>query len=220
MAESDRCDDPVLSDMKVLIINGSPRKKGCTYTALREVEMILNEEGIETEYVNVPADCPSCMDCGYCHRNEGCVKKDVVNDTYKLLDECDGLLVGTPVYYAGPTGSLMSFLDRLFYSFPNKRSLHLKAAASIANSRRAGNLTSNDVINKFFSISGMTIITSTYWNDTHGFEPEDVMKDEEGLQTMRNLGRNMAYYLKMRELVKDKLEEPIIEKGHATHFIR
>ena len=207
--------------MKVLIINGSPHKQGSTYTALREVETILNEEGVETFYVNVPADCPSCMACDYCHRtHEGCIKKDIVNDTYGLLDECDGLLVGTPVYYAEPSGSLMSYLDRLFYSYPHKKSLNLKAAACIANSRRAGNLTSNDSLSKFFSISGMTIITSTYWNDTHGFTPEDVRKDEEGLQTMRNLGRNMAYYLKMRELVKDQLKEPDIEKGNVTHFIR
>ena len=207
--------------MKVLIINGSPHKQGSTYTALREVETILNEEGVETVYVNVPADCPSCMACDYCHRtHEGCIKKDIVNDTYGLLDECDGLLVGTPVYYAEPSGSLMSYLDRLFYSYPHKKSLNLKAAACIANSRRAGNLTSNDSISKFFSISGMTIITSTYWNDTHGFTPEDVRKDEEGLQTMRNLGRNMAYYLKTRELAKDQLKEPDIEKGNVTHFIR
>ena len=207
--------------MKVLIINGSPHKQGSTYTALREVETILNEEGVETVYVNVPADCPSCMACDYCHRtHEGCIKKDIVNDTYGLLDECDGLLVGTPVYYAEPSGSLMSYLDRLFYSYPHKKTLNLKAAACIANSRRAGNLTSNDSLSKFFSISGMTIITSTYWNDTHGFTPEDVRKDEEGLQTMRNLGRNMAYYLKMRELVKDQLKEPDIEKGNVTHFIR
>ena len=207
--------------MKVLIINGSPHKQGSTYTALREVETILNEEGVETVYVNVPADCPSCMACDYCHRtHEGCIKKDIVNDTYVLLDECDGLLVGTPVYYAEPSGSLMSYLDRLFYSYPHKKTLNLKAAACIANSRRAGNLTSNDSLSRFFSISGMTIITSTYWNDTHGFTPEDVRKDEEGLQTMRNLGRNMAYYLKMRELVKDQLKEPDIEKGNATHFIR
>ena len=207
--------------MKVLIINGSPHKQGCTYTALHEIEKILNEEGIETVWVNVPADCPSCMACDYCHRtHEGCIKKDIVNDTYVLLDECDGLLVGTPVYYAEPSGSLMSYLDRLFYSYPHKKTLNLKAAACIANSRRAGNLTSNDSLSRFFSISGMTIITSTYWNDTHGFTPEDVRKDEEGLQTMRNLGRNMAYYLKMRELVKDQLKEPDIEKGNATHFIR
>ena len=208
--------------MKVLFINGSPHPKGTTNRALSEVENILNKEGIETIWVNVPHDCASCMACGYCHRmKEGCIKKDVVNQTYELLDEADGLIVGSPVYYAGPSGSLLSFLDRLFYSYPHKSSLNMKAAACISNSRRAGNITTNDVIEKFFSISGMAIITSTYWNDSHGFTPEDAEKDEEAMQTMRNLGRNMAYYLKMREMAKEKgLEEPEIEKGNSTHFIR
>ena len=208
--------------MKVLIINGSPNAKGCTYTALHEAEKILNEEGIETVWVNVPSNIPSCAACDMCHKtHEGCIKKDKVNETYELLDECDGLIVGTPVYYAGPSGSLMSYLDRLFYSYPYKKSLNMKAAAAIANSRRAGNITSNDVISKFFSISGMAIITSTYWNDPHGLSPEDVAKDEEGLQTMRNLGRNMAYYLKMRKLAEENgLEGPLIEKGNVTDFIR
>jgi len=208
--------------MKVLILNGSPFPKRSTYTALHEIEKVLNEEGIETVMVKIPADTPSCLACGYCHRSkDGCIKKDIVNDTYALLDECDGLIVGSPVYYAGPSGSLMAFLDRLFYSYPNKKSLNLKAAAAISNSRRAGNITTNDVLSKFFSISGMTIITSTYWNDSHGFTPEDVLQDEEAMQTMRNLGRNMAYYLKMRKLAEEnRLEEPAIEKQYSTHFIR
>ena len=162
--------------MKVLLINGSPHKKGCTYTALHEVERTLNEEEVETVMIDVPSGIPSCSACGYCHRtHEGCILKDAVNETYGLLDECDGLVIGTPVYYAGPSGSLLSFLDRLFYSYPDKKSLHLKAGASIASPRRAGNLPSNDVISKFFSIHGMTIITSTYWNDPHGMEAEDVL---------------------------------------------
>lgn len=205
--------------MKVLMINGSPRKSGCTYTALKEIETVLNNQGIDTEIINVPSNTESCMACGSCHKTNRCVKNDLVNDTHALLDECDGLIVGTPVYYAGPSGSVLSFLDRLFYSYPN--SLNLKAAASISSSRRAGNITTNDVINKFFSINGMSIITSTYWNDVHGFTPEDVLKDEEGLQTMRNLGRNMAYYIKMRKLADENgLEKPEIEKGKRTHFIR
>ena len=208
--------------MKVLLINGSPRKKGCTYTALCEVENTLKQEDIETVMINVPANTSSCSACGYCHRtHEGCVLKDQVNETYALLDECDGIIIGTPVYYAGPSGSLMSFLDRLFYSYPNKRSLQLKAGASIASSRRAGNLISNDVICKFFSIHAMPIITSTYWNDPHGMEAEDVSKDKEGLQTMRNLARNMAYYLKLRQLGKESgLEEPLMEKENVTNFVR
>ena len=208
--------------MKVLLINGSPKKSGCTYTALCEIEKELNKQDIETVMVNVPHNCDSCLACDNCHKtHNGCFKKDVVNDTYTLLDEADGVVVGSPVYYAGPSGSLLSFLDRLFYSYPHKKTLNMKAAASISNSRRAGNITTNDVINKFFSISGMSIITSTYWNDTHGFEPEDLKKDEEGLQTMRNLGKNMAYYIKMRKLAQDNnLEEPIIEKGNVTNFVK
>ena len=209
--------------MKVLFINGSPRKNGCTYTALHEIEKILNEEGIETEYVNVPSNVSPCMVCEYCHGKErkGCFKNDIVNETYAKLDECDGIVVGTPVYYAGPSGSLKCFLDRLFYSYPNKSTLNLKAAASISNSRRGGNITSNDVVTRFFSISGMTVITSTYWNDVHGEEPEDVLKDEEAMQTMRNLGRNMAYYIKARKLAKENgIEDPAIEKGTYTNFIR
>ena len=208
--------------MKVMIVNGSPHKKGTTYTGLCEVEKILKEEGVETVWVNVPSDCPSCMACDYCHRNkEGCIKKDIVNEAQKIFEDCDGLLVGSPVYYAGASGSLMSFLDRFFYSYPGKSSLNLKAAASIAASRRAGNITANDMIQKFFSISGMAIITSTYWNDPHGFNGQDALKDEEAMQTMRNLGRNMAYYLKMRCLAKENdLKEPEIEKKYSTHFIR
>ena len=208
--------------MKVMIINGSPHRKGTTYRGLLEVETILKNEGIETVWVNVPADCPSCMACGYCDRSDdGCIRKDIVNETQKVFEDCDGLLVGSPVYYAGASGSLMSFLDRFFYSYQGKKRFHLKVAASIAASRRAGNITTNDMIQKFFSISGMTIITSTYWNDPHGFSAEDAEKDKEAMQTMRNLGRNMAYYLKIRELAKENgLSEPEVERGNATHFIR
>ena len=205
--------------MKVLFINGSPKRNGSTYTALHEIEKVLSDEGIEVEYVHVPYNVDSCSACNYCHKNVGCVKKDIVNETYEKLAQADGVVVGTPVYYAGPSGSLISFLDRLFYSYPERRSLNLKAAASIANSRRAGNITSNDVINKFFSINGMTIITSTYWNDSHGNTPEEVMQDKEAMQTMRNLGRNMAYYLKIKEAAKD-IAEPEIEKKEYTNFIR
>ena len=208
--------------MRVLFINGSPHKKGTTYTALNEVEKVLNEEDIETVWFDVSTGCPSCMACGYCHKDrQGCIRKDQVNEVYALLDEADGMIVGSPVYYAGPSGSLLSFLDRLFYSYPNKKKLNMMAAAAVSNSRRAGNITSNDVISKFFSISGMAVITSTYWNDPHGFTPDDLRQDEEALQTMRNLGRNMAYYLKMRALAKENgLKEPEIEKSHSTHFIR
>ena len=207
--------------MKALFINGSPKKKGSTYTALHEIEKVLIDEGIEVEYVNVPSDCPSCLACNYCHKNPGCIKKDIVNETYDKLAEADAVVVGSPVYYAGPNGSLISFLDRLFYSYHDRRSLNLKAGACISNSRRAGNITTNDVISKFFSINGMPIITSTYWNDSHGNSPEEVLSDLEAMQTMRNLGRNLAYYLKMRKLADENgLEKPEIEKKTYTNFIR
>ena len=205
--------------MKALFINGSPKKNGSTYTALHEIENILTQEGIECEYVHVPHNVDSCSACNYCHSSVGCVKKDIVNETYEKLAEADAVIVGSPVYYAGPSGSLISFLDRLFYSYPERRSLNLKAAACISNSRRAGNITSNDVISKFFSINGMTIITSTYWNDTHGNNPEEVLQDKEAMQTMSNLGRNIAYYLRIREAAKD-IKEPEIEKKVYTNFIR
>ena len=207
--------------MKVLFNNGSPKQKGSTYTALHEVEKVLNEEGIETEFVHVPSNCTSCAACGACSGGKGCIKNDIVNQTYALLDEADGIVVGSPVYYAGPSGSLLSFLDRLFYSYPNQDRLNLMAAAAISNSRRAGNISTNDVINKFFSINGMSIITSTYWNDSHGFNPEQVMMDEENIETMRNLGKNMAYYIKMMHMAKENgLVKPQISKTKFTHFIR
>lgn len=208
--------------MKVLLINGSPKSKGCTFTALHEVEKELNNQGIDTVIVDIPYNVDSCLACNNCHAtHQGCFKNDIINETYKLLDEADGIVVGSPVYYAGPSGSLLSFLDRLFYSYPHKKSLNMKAAASISNSRRAGNITTNDVISKFFSISGMSIITSTYWNDTHGFKPDELDKDEEGMQTMRNLGKNMAYYIKMRKLAQENnLEDPILEKDKVTNFVR
>ena len=207
--------------MKVLLINGSPHRNGCTVTALKEAEKILLEEGIETQWIHVPADTPSCMACGYCHRNDVCARKDIVNESYDLVRECDGMIIGSPVYYAGPSGSLMSFLDRLFYSYPDRRGLKLKAGAAISSSRRAGNITCNDAINKFFSINGMMTVGSTYWNDAHGTSAEETVQDVEGMQTMRNLARNMAYYLKLRELAKENgLEEPVPEKKNYTNFVR
>jgi len=207
--------------MKVLMINGSPRKNGSTSTVFKEMEKVFHELSIETEIIYIPHDTSSCMACGYCHKNNECVKKDIVNETYSKLDEADGIIVGSPVYYANPNGSLISFLDRLFYSYPNAALLNMKAGASIAIARRSGNLTSNDVLTKFFSINGMSIITSTYWNDPHGSNADSVVKDEEGMQTARNLARNMAYYLMMRKLAADNnLNEPEIERGKFTNFIR
>ena len=203
------------------MINGSPHVGGCSASGLQIMEDILNKQSIETIRINVPADCPSCMACGYCHSHEGCVRKDKVNETYELLDECAGLVVASPVYYGGPSGSLLAFLDRLFYSYPHKDSLNMKAAAVFSNSRRAGNLTSNDVITRFFSISGMAVITSSYWNDPHGNSVDEQLQDEEGIQTLSNLAYNLAWYLKAYELAeKNGLEKPVLKKEVYTNFVR
>ena len=222
MAGGSRCDIEVLGeDMKVLLINGSPHRNGSTVTALKEAERILLQEGIETEMIHVPADSPGCMASRYCHNNPGCVRKDIVNETYEKVAECDGMIIGSPVYYAGMSGSLKAFLDRLFYSYPSRVSLTMKAGAAISSSRRAGNLTCNDAVNKYFSINGMTTIGSSYWNDAHGNSSEETLQDEEGMQTMRNLARNMAYYVKMRNLAGEQgLEDPVREKKAYTNFIR
>ncbi len=207
--------------MKVLLINGSPHVKGSTYTALKEVSDTLNSEGIETEFLHVKNDTRSCIDCETCHKTgKPCVMNDDVSELSLHLDEYDGFVVGSPVYYAGPNGTLMSFLDRLYYSNNSSKFRH-KAAAAVTSSRRAGNSTTFDAINKFFLITSMTVIGSDYWNEVHGNEADEVKQDLEGLRTMRVLGRNMAYYLKMREMAKNNgLEEPKIEDRVYMNFIR
>ena len=205
--------------MKVLVINGSPHKKNTTWRALDEVIRTLESEGIETELINIPADTVGCMGCGYCEEHGGCVRKDLVNDVAARLDEFDGLIVGSPTYYASPSGSLIAFLDRLFYSAGSK--LAKKPAAAVAIARRGGTETSFDVINKYFAITQMPIVTSTYWNNVFGFNPSDAEKDLEGLQTMRNLARNMAWLLKCIDLGKrNGIEAPATEHDHWTHFIQ
>lgn len=203
--------------MKVLIINGSPRPNGCTSRGLKEVEKVLNDEGIATKFVNIAgAVIPGCVACGYCEKHGECFRKDIVNELVRELKDADGLLIGTPVYYAGSNGSLLSLLDRMFYSkgFP----CTMKVGAAIASSRRAGSNTALDEIEKYFSISGMPIVTSTYWNEVHGFSSEDVEKDLEGLQTMRNLGRNMVFLMKAIALGKQEYGIPEQEKGCFTSF--
>ena len=196
---------------KVLLINGSPFKMGCTYTSFYEAKKVFEEEGIETIWIDVPTDIVPCSVCGYCQkRYRGCIKEDFVNETYAKVMQCGGILVASPVYHAGPSGFLLSFLERLFYSFPDRRKLNLKAAAVISSSRLASSLASNATIEKFFSINGMTIITSAYDNDPDCFMPDEARKDNEAIRKAQNLARNMAYYLKMRELAEEKgLEEPV-----------
>lgn len=202
---------------KVLLINGSPKEKGCTFTALDEMIRIFNQEGIETELVHIGnRDVRGCVACGFCRKNGKCAFNDIVNETAPKFEQADGLVIGTPVYYASPNGTLLSFMDRLMFS--THFSKHLKVGAAVVNARRGGNSASFDVLNKYFLISGMPVAPSTYWNMTHGFTPEDVMKDKEGLQTMRNLARNMAFMIKAIRDAKVKYGIPRMESSEFTNF--
>lgn len=202
---------------KVLLINGSPKEKGCTFTALDEMIRIFTQEGIETELVHIGnRDVRGCVACGFCHKNGKCAFNDIVNETAPKFEQADGLVIGTPVYYASPNGTLLSFMDRLMFS--THFSKHLKVGAAVVNARRGGNSASFDVLNKYFLISGMPVAPSTYWNMTHGFTPEDVMKDKEGLQTMRNLARNMAFMIKAIRDAKVKYGIPRMESSEFTNF--
>ena len=202
---------------KVLLINGSPKEKGCTFTALDEMIRIFTQEGIETELVHIGnMDVRGCVACGFCRKNGKCAFNDIVNETAPKFEQADGLVIGTPVYYASPNGTFLSFMDRLMFS--THFSKHLKVGAAVVNARRGGNSASFDVLNKYFLISGMPVAPSTYWNMTHGFTPEDVMKDKEGLQTMRNLARNMAFMIKAIRDAKEKYGIPRMESSEFTNF--
>ncbi len=206
--------------MKVLLINGSPHIDGCTARALKEVENSLIENGIETEIINVAnKDIRGCIACQFCKTNGRCVFNDLVNDVAPKFAEADGIVVGTPVYYAGANGQLLAFLDRLFYSTSTVFSKTMKVGASVISSRRAGSTSAFDEINKYFTICSMPIVSSTYWNEVHGFTAEDVEKDEEGLQTMRNLGRNMAFLIKAINSRKETEGIPEQEHKFFTNFI-
>ena len=203
--------------MKVLLINGSPRANGCTAAALKEMISVFEAEGVETELVHAGnKDIRGCIACGSCMKSGKCVFDDLVNEVAPKFEEADGLVVGSPVYYASPNGTVLSFLDRLFYStrFPK----HMKVGAAVVSARRGGNTASFDVLNKYFSISGMPIATATYWNQVHGFTAEDVKKDAEGLQTMRNLARNMTFLMKAIADGREKYGLPEVEHGSFTSF--
>lgn len=205
--------------MKVLLINGSPRAKECTYTALHEVEKTLNAEGIETELIHVGnKDIRGCIGCRKCKTAGKCVFDDLVNEVGPKFAECDGIVVGSPVYFASANGTLVSFLDRLFYSVSCDKTM--KVGAAVVSARRGGNSATFDELNKYFTISGMPVASSQYWNMVHGFTAEDVRKDEEGLQTMRTLGRNMAFLLKSIALGKQQFGLPEKEERLSTHFIQ
>ena len=206
--------------MKVLLINGSPNEKGCTYTALSEVAATLNENGVETEIASIGKQpIRGCIGCGGCAGKRRCVfGDDIVNSMIEKMEQADGLIIGSPVYFASPNGNLMSMLDRFFYAggcFAHK------PAAAVASARRAGTTVTLDDMNKYFGIRQMPVVSSTYWNMVHGSKPEDVKKDEEGLQTMRNLGRNMAWQLKCIAAGKENgVEPPMSENTNRTNFIR
>ncbi|MBR6966141.1 MAG: flavodoxin family protein [Clostridia bacterium] len=203
--------------MKVLLLNGSPHPNGCTAEALKEMIRVFEAEGIETELIQAGSKAiRGCIACGSCMKTGKCVFDDLVNEVAPKFEAADGLVVGSPVYYASPNGTLLSFLDRLFYS--TRFSKHMKVGAAVVSARRGGNTASFDVLNKYFSISGMPVATSTYWNQVHGFTAEDVKKDLEGLQTMRNLARNMAFLMKAIADGKEKYGLPETERGAFTSF--
>ena len=202
---------------KILLLNGSPHKKGCTEAALEEMIKVFENENIETELQVGSKAIRGCAACGYCSKNGKCVfNDDLVNETAPKLEAADGLVVGSPVYYGSPNGTILSFMDRLFYStsFPK----HMKVGAAVVSCRRGGNTASFDVLNKYFTISGMPVASSTYWNQVHGFTAEDVKKDLEGLQTMRNLARNMAFMIRAFSQAKETSGYPEVERGAYTSF--
>ena len=206
--------------MKVLLINGSPNAKGCTYTALSEVARTLNECGVETEIAQLGNQAVrGCIGCGGCKEKHRCVfHDDVTNEMIAKMEEADGLIIGSPVYFASPNGNLISMLDRFFYA--GNCFIH-KPAAAIASARRAGTTVTLDNLNKYFTIRQMPVVSSTYWNMVHGNKPEDVLKDEEGIQTMRNLGKNMAWLLKCIDNAKQNgIVPPVVQSGVRTNFIR
>lgn len=205
--------------MKALLINGSPHANGCTFTALSIVAEELQKNGIETEIVHIGnKDIRGCIACGKCTELGHCVFNDMVNKVAPKFEQADGLVVGSPVYYAGPNGTLTNLLDRLFFSTPfDKR---MKVGASVVSARRGGTTAAFDRLNKYFTISEMPIVSSRYWNMVHGHTPEDVMKDEEGCQIMRILGRNMAFLIRAIAAECERNGLPEKEVTKYTNFIR
>ena len=205
--------------MKVLMINGSPRVGGNTSVALSEMQKIFAENGIETEIIQVGnKDIRGCIACGYCFKNGCCTFDDIVNEIAQKFEACDGLVIGSPVYYAAANGTLVSLLDRLFYSTPFDKTM--KVGASVAVARRGGISSTFDQLNKYFTIAGMPVASSQYWNGVHGRAPGEAEQDEEGLQTMRTLARNMSFLIKSIALGKETFGLPQKETRKATNFIR
>lgn len=202
----------------VILLNGSPHPKGCTATALEEMIKVFTEEGIETELIQVGNKAiRGCIACNSCKKLGKCVFDDAVNETAAKFAEADGLVVGSPVYYGSPNGTILSFMDRLFYSTESVIK-HMKVGAAVVSCRRGGNSASFDVLNKYFTISSMPVASANYWNQVHGFTAEDVKKDLEGLQTMRNLARNMAFMIRAIANEKASGDFPVPERGAFTSF--
>lgn len=206
--------------MKVLLINGSPHEKGCTYTALSEIAGVLNENGIGTEIFQIGSDpIRGCVGCGGCDGKNRCVFQDQVNVALDKAAKADGFIFGSPVHYASAGGAITSFLDRMF--FAGKENMVYKPGAAVVSCRRAGSTATLDQLNKYFTISSMPLVGSSYWNMVHGNTPEEVLQDKEGLQTMRNLARNMAWLLHCIEAGKKAgISVPQPESGSTTNFIR
>lgn len=206
--------------MKVLLINGSPKANGNTAFALSQMEEVFRDHGVETETIQVGSrDIRGCIGCGSCYKTGKCVFDDLVNETAAKLDSFDGIVVGSPVYYASPNGTLLSFLDRLFYS-TGKVDKRMKVGASVVVARRGGCTAAMDVLNKYFSISEMPIASSTYWNQIHGGKPGDAEQDAEGVRTMRNLAKNMVFLMSAIAAQKEATGLPEPEKKVFTNFIR
>lgn len=206
--------------MKVLLFNGSPRKHGCTYTALSEIAGVLEKQGIDTEILQVGnSPVQDCIGCGGCEETGKCVfAGDPVNEWLEKAKTADGFVFGTPVYYAHPSGRLLSVMDRMFYA--GGQNFAHKPAAVIASARRAGTTASLDVLAKYLGISEMPVVSSTYWNMVHGNSPEEVRRDLEGMQTMRNIAGNLAWLMKCIEAGKRDGLSPLTEKTVWTNFIR
>ena len=209
-----------LCEMKVLLINGSPNERGCTYTALAEAQKVFEKNGIETEIVYLgKKPIAGCVACGICRKAGYCVYNDTVNEVIDQLEDIDGLIVGSPVYYAGVSGQITSFLDRLFFAASSK--MAGKPAASIVSCRRGGASAAFEIINKYFMMTNMPVVTSQYWNQVHGNTPEEVLQDEEGLQTVRVLAQNMIWLMRSIEAGKAAgVEYPEYEPKIRTNFIR
>ena len=205
---------------KILLVNGSPNEHGCTATALGEIADTLQKNGVEAEILWLgKKPMTDCIACFQCQTNGKCVFSDQVNEIGSRIDEYDGFVFGSPVYYGGPTGRLTSFMDRLFFSIPDEKFAG-KLAASVVSCRRGGATSAFERLNQYYLMENMIVVGSQYWNQVHGFTPDDVRKDEEGLQTMRTLGQNMAWVLKSIETgKKNNVCPPEYEAKKSTNFI-